>query len=1506
MANLEFCKKHNMVAFLKKPTGSEGFQEIVYFLNGSHIRAIDNGEQQIIAIVNGKEFTITEASVRIHLQLSDANGEQTPLFPTMMVIQAEEGKGSGHPSEPQPPPSSAQHIHEEQIPTIVSSTHQKTQTSRQALNEDIELPQTSVPIPNVPDKAVYEEWDDSVERATTTSASLDVAQDSDRVLALKTNLRQTKKVYGTAYTKLIMKVKKLEKTVKSNEAKRRTKIVVSDDEEDSKDSSKQGRMIEDIDQDTGITLVTPTKVNSQEDRPEDQLGVLSAAKVLVDAAKKKINTYTRRRRAVSTDSERVSTASKIFGTAKESVSTANVVQEGVKDKELLASETTEDKANPSVTNVDRDDVQAQIQADEELAQKMLEEERERYKMEHFKGKSFFEVKEIFDKVYKQVTSFVPMESDMEKERTKRAGLNLQEESSKRQKTEEGSKSTEEPKADEISQEDLQQMMMIVPVEEVYVEALQNFVDMLKRFDRDDMVRLWDLVKERFSFAKETMASSSMKASSSHSIKTCSNEFSGKRMAVSKPGWKSGDREVDFCDQCFIAFSYNQFCSVYHKTLKGWKTCRSCQKEFHCGCSASSLSYDEINIEIECRGCMSHHAHLNHSDKINDDTTITPSPRANGDTTITPTPRIHDDTITPTLHANVNTTITPTHRANCDTITLTPRAIDDTTITSTPHAIDDTTITPTPCVIDETTITLTPRANDDTNITPTPCLNDYIIITPIVPYHYIPRMTDLQFEEIKRGRVRENSQIVMGFREEGIQDPPEEPKVNLVPLFEKVLTATNTEKKIFPPFNDQESKQIVCQDTEGEDWKFTLKSWTKNEGIMYFLDEFYLYAQVMELSLGDTVTFSRLDPEGKLIIGYRKNSSESPSNHLPRAAIASTSRVRDTRGIVKSYNKSAAKARKKLAMVSKGKAVVKNSLTLYLIHSLMANLKFCEKHNMVAFLKKPTGSEGFQEIVDCLNGSHIRAVDNEEQQIIATVNGKEFTITEASVRRHLQLSDANGEQTPLFPTMMAIQAEEGEGSGHPSKPQPPPSSAQHIHEEQIPTIVSSTHQKTQTSRQALNEDNELPQTSVPIPNVPDKAVYKEWDDSVERATTTAASLDVAHDSSNILKTQSTAMPNVPLPQGIDRVLALKTNLMQTKKVYGTAYTKLIMKVKKLKKTVKSNEARRRTKIVVSDDEEDSEDSSKQGRMIEDIDQDTRITLVTPTKVSSQEDRPKDQLGVLSAAKVLVDAAKKRINTYTRRRRAVSTGSVKDKGKAIMQESEQPKKIKNRVQIQMSLDEELAQKLYEEEQARFNAEQEATFNTEQKELLASETTEDEANPSVTNVDRDDVQAQIQADEELAQKMLEEERERYKMEHFKGKSFYEVKEIFDKVYKQVTSFVPMESDMEKERTKRAGLNLQEESSKRQKTEEGSKSTEEPKADEISQEDLQQMMMIVPVEEVYVEALQNFVDMLKRFDRDDLVKLWDLVKERFSTTEPIDDKEKALWVELKRLFELDNDDIL
>nr|GEZ62714.1 hypothetical protein [Tanacetum cinerariifolium] len=48
--------------------------------------------------------------------------------------------------------------------------------------------------------------------------------------------------------------------------------------------------------------------------------------------------------------------------------------------------------------------------------------------------------------------------------------------------------------------------------------------------------------------------------------------------------------------------------------------------------------------------------------------------------------------------------------------------------------------------------------------------------------------------------------------------------------------------------------------------------------------------------------------------------------------------------------------------------------------------------------------------------------------------------------------------------------------------------------------------------------------------------------------------------------------------------------------------------------------------------------------------------------------------------------------------------------------------------------------------------------------------------------------------------------------------------------------------------------------------------------------------------EAYQSFEDMLRGFDIEDLVALWNLVKEKFSSAVPSEDKEKTLWVELKR----------
>ncbi|GJT57037.1 hypothetical protein Tco_0992091 [Tanacetum coccineum] len=97
MTTLQFADTHNLVAFLSKPAESEGFEQIVDFLNANPIRyaltinptiytsCIEqfwatvkvktvNGEVQLQALVDGKKIIVTEASVRRDLQLNDEEG----------------------------------------------------------------------------------------------------------------------------------------------------------------------------------------------------------------------------------------------------------------------------------------------------------------------------------------------------------------------------------------------------------------------------------------------------------------------------------------------------------------------------------------------------------------------------------------------------------------------------------------------------------------------------------------------------------------------------------------------------------------------------------------------------------------------------------------------------------------------------------------------------------------------------------------------------------------------------------------------------------------------------------------------------------------------------------------------------------------------------------------------------------------------------------------------------------------------------------------------------------------------------------------------------------------------------------------------------------------------------------------------------------------------------------------------------------------------------------------
>ncbi|GKC49233.1 hypothetical protein Tco_1071978 [Tanacetum coccineum] len=97
---------------------------------------------------------------------------------------------------------------------------------------------------------------------------------------------------------------------------------------------------------------------------------------------------------------------------------------------------------------------------------------------------------------------------------------------------------------------------------------------------------------------------------------------------------------------------------------------------------------------------------------------------------------------------------------------------------------------------------------------------------------------------------------------------------------------------------------------------------------------------------------------------------------------------------------------------------------------MSDLKFTDTHNLVAFLEKTTESEGFEEIVDFLNANPIKyaltvnnriycscikqfwdtvkaKMVNGEVQLQALVDKKKVIITESTIKRDLQLKDANG-------------------------------------------------------------------------------------------------------------------------------------------------------------------------------------------------------------------------------------------------------------------------------------------------------------------------------------------------------------------------------------------------------------------------------------------------------------------------------------------------------------------
>nr|GFA88843.1 hypothetical protein [Tanacetum cinerariifolium] len=127
-------------------------------------------------------------------------------------------------------------------------------------------------------------------------------------------------------------------------------------------------------------------------------------------------------------------------------------------------------------------------------------------------------------VWKRIEDFTPMGSKEEAERAKRQGIILEKEQVKKQKLSEEAPESKSH-TEEVSEDRIKEMMQLVPVEDVYVQALQVkhpiidwkvhsegertywqimrlggstacyqfFVDLLRQLDREDLNQLWALL-----------------------------------------------------------------------------------------------------------------------------------------------------------------------------------------------------------------------------------------------------------------------------------------------------------------------------------------------------------------------------------------------------------------------------------------------------------------------------------------------------------------------------------------------------------------------------------------------------------------------------------------------------------------------------------------------------------------------------------------------------------------------------------------------------------------------------------------------------------------------------------------------------------------------------------------------------------------------------------------------------------------------------------------------------
>ncbi|GJX40244.1 putative ribonuclease H-like domain-containing protein, partial [Tanacetum coccineum] len=566
------------------------------------------------------------------------------------------------------------------------------------------------------------------------------------------------------------------------------------------------------------------------------------------------------------------------------------------------------------------------------------------------------------------------------------------------------------------------------------------------------------------------------------------------------------------------------------------------------------------------------------------------------------------------------------------------------------------------------------------------------------------------------------------------------------------------------------------------------------------------------------------------------------------------------------------------------------------------LVYSDKHNMVAFVKKPNESVRFTEVVDFLK---VRTLANGTQQLVASIDSTEYTITEASVRSKLQLADATGIHNLSDAEIHAGLATlgyvtEGERSAQPAEPHHTP--VDPLPSTSLPPIPSPPHQSPPHSphQSPPHSPHQSPPYSPhqspphsPLQSPPYSLPHYSPPRSYEAPLpegNTSGSVDAIIQLKELM---------VLVPSLVTRVTSLEKELKETKQTLGNAVLKLVKKVKSLELALK----RKSKKVIVSESE--GEEPEDQGRIIQDIDDDPLVSLfresmkekstdfVTPTKASGEAQEEEISPTILEAAKTLSKVASQSISKakstdkgkrYRRRARSmakkintgldaedeinagrveintgiedVNTGSTKvdtgrtsistssiipspkkgqREGKAQMVEEDiqdthktkeqirqEETRLEETIRLQAQMDEEVAKHIHLDKMIAKRVQEEQELSEQQ---LKRKVEVQKATQFYTKEDWDTIRAKLKANIEVVKSLQEEsisnddftkrmveminEKKKFYAEQ-KAKAKRKLKIEFEKLMKSIESFVPMETEA---RVKRHGLQLEQETSKKQK---------------------------------------------------------------------------------------------